>query len=105
MVLPCAVRFTLESVLRPVILGPIQLIGDHFIKPLSVVQFDACILPGVTLLANTFSALLLLVRPLSQLLDVLVRPLATLLSSFRLVQITYGLQPPPLPAAQPAQQV
>ena len=77
--------------MRPVALGPLQLIGDHLLKPAAVTVHDSLLLPAATLLANTLSALALVGRPLGQLLDALVRPLATLLGSCRLVQVSYGV--------------
>ena len=78
--------------MRPAALGPLQLLGDHLLKPAAVTVHDSLLLPAATLLANALSALALVGRPLGEALDTLVRPLATLLSSCRLVQVSYGAQ-------------
>ncbi|KAF0310843.1 hypothetical protein FJT64_018320 [Amphibalanus amphitrite] len=88
-------RCVLETVVRPVALGPLQLLGDHLLKPAAVTLHDSLLLPAAALLANALAALALLGRPLGEALDALLRPLATLLASCRLVQVTYGQPAPP----------
>lgn len=86
-------RWTLRTLVQQLVIAPLQLLGDHLLKPGVVTLHDAVLLPAVTLMSNVAASLLLVARPLAQLLAELVAPLATLLGSLRLVQVNYHRPP------------
>lgn len=82
-----SLRFVLYSVVRPLLVGSIQIVGDYVIKPLLAACFNGCIQPPLVFTRNVLESLADLLRPVCSALGRLLEPLASTLGALRLVEI------------------
>ncbi|KAJ8931050.1 hypothetical protein NQ314_016079 [Rhamnusium bicolor] len=80
-------RFILYSVLRPLIVGTIQLGSDYFFKPFIATTFNAIVQPPLLFLYNVATSLRDLCDPIAEGIGYFLREVAAVIRAFRLVDI------------------
>lgn len=80
-------RFLLYSIVRPLLVGSVQLCGDYVIKPMLTAGFNACIQPPLMCIRNVLQSVEHMLRPVCTMLRNAVEPLALVAGALRLVEI------------------
>lgn len=82
-------RFILFSIVRPLTVGILQLLGDYLIKPLLSIVFNALIQPIIILFYNIATSLRDLCEPLAEAVGLFLREIANLCRGIRIVEIKH----------------
>lgn len=79
-------RFLLAGILRPIIIGVLQMTSDYFLKPILTVLFNGILQPILIFCYNLLTSICDMFEPLTNLLTQIVQPVAILLGSIRLCE-------------------
>ncbi|EDV97262.1 uncharacterized protein LOC6556988 [Drosophila grimshawi] len=82
-------RFVLYSVINTLIVGWLHMTSDYLVKPALTVVFNGFLQPPMIFLYNVMCSLRDILEPLSDTLNNLMKPLATLGESVRLINVNY----------------
>ncbi|KAH8300479.1 hypothetical protein KR018_008489 [Drosophila ironensis] len=82
-------RFLLYSLVNSLIVGLMNMTADYLVKPVLTMLFNGFLQPPLILLYNILCSLRDILEPVAQTLDNFMKPLATVLRSFRLVDVNY----------------
>ncbi|XP_037934223.1 uncharacterized protein LOC119668699 [Teleopsis dalmanni] len=82
-------RFLLYSFVNTLLVGLLHMTADYFLKPLLTVCFNGFIQPLLTLLQNIFTSIRNALEPISDTFNNCMKPVATVFSSFRIVEINH----------------
>lgn len=89
-------RFALYSVVRPLLVGGLQTVGDYVVKPLLTAGFNGGVQPPLVFVRQVLEVAGEAVRPVCVVLGRVAEPLSAMLSSIRLVEInhyhSYGVE-------------
>lgn len=83
------IRFVMYSIVRPFIVGILQIIGDYVLKPLLAIIFNGFLQPPLVLVLNILVSVRDICKPIGEMLKMFVQPLADCLRAFRLIEIHY----------------
>lgn len=78
------------SILRPLIIGLIQLGSDYFFKPLLAVVFNGIIQPPLIFFYNIATSVRDLCDPIAEAIGYFLREIAVFLRAIRLIEIRRG---------------
>ncbi|XP_058804504.1 uncharacterized protein LOC131671797 [Phymastichus coffea] len=82
-----SLRFLLFSIIRPLIIGTIQLVADYFVKPLLSIMFNGLIQPILILFYNIATSIRDCCEPIAAALGFFIKEFAVLFTSCRLVEV------------------
>ncbi|GFR86350.1 hypothetical protein ElyMa_002465300 [Elysia marginata] len=86
-------RFLLHTVVRTLLLDTVAALGDHLLKPLLTVLFNAVLQPLFALTWNVFNAAYQALDPVMRLTGVVMSQVAMVLGAFRLFAVNYKAGP------------
>ncbi|XP_071099413.1 uncharacterized protein [Haliotis cracherodii] len=84
-----ALKFVFHHVAQPIIIGLLTGVGDFFIKPLLSLTFSLIFQPIIVFFWNMLTGVRHLSQPVTDILHGVLTPIAMVLRSFRLFDITY----------------
>lgn len=82
-------RFLMYSIVRPMLVGSIQIVSDYGVKPLLTVLFNGILQPPLILGLNVLNSMADMLEPLARTFSRFVRPLVEVCRAFRLVEICH----------------
>lgn len=82
-------RFIMYSIVRPMLVGSLQIVSDYGVKPLLTVIFNGFLQPPLILGLNLLNSMADMVEPLARTVASFVRPLVEVFRACRLVEITH----------------
>lgn len=80
-------RFILYSIIRPVLVGVVQMTADYLIKPMLTVMFNGLLQPPLVLAFNVFTSVCDMMEPLARMCGHFLKPVADTLRAIRFVEI------------------
>lgn len=84
-----SLRFVLYSIVRPLLVGSVQICGDYVFKPMLTAGFNACVQPPLVFVQNVLQSIEQMLRPVCTMVRNAVEPVAMVASSLRLVEINH----------------
>ncbi|XP_014241193.1 uncharacterized protein LOC106661940 [Cimex lectularius] len=82
-------KFLLTAIVRPLMIGFVQLFSDYFIKPLLTVIYNGFTQPVSVCFYNVVASIRDIVNPIAKAFGFFIEPFANIVKSFRLVEIKH----------------
>lgn len=80
-------RFVMYGIVRPLLIGTMQIVGDYLLKPLLAIVFNGFVQPPLILVLNIFVSVRDICKPIAETLQMFCQPFSDCLRSIRLVEI------------------
>lgn len=77
------------SVVRPILVGSLQIVSDYGVKPLLTVLFNGYLQPPLILGLNVLNSMADMLEPLARTVSSFMRPLVDVCRACRLVEISH----------------